>query len=117
MKLALLLLLPGSAAFCGPIMFTFQGTATGIMGTTRFTAASYTVTSFADTTAVNLVPGDTYEVTTISSTISIAGLPIATFTDPMYWSDPQGAGDIIFGDQSIGSGFFPGILGITVIGQ
>jgi hypothetical protein len=77
------------------------------------------VTSLADTSSVSLV-GSTYEVTAISSWISIAGiagLPLTTFTDPTYWADPQGSGDIIFGDLTINPQFFPGILGITVIGQ
>jgi len=114
-RFGLLVVLLARAAFCTPIVFTFTGTATGTLGTTPFTASAYTVTSIADTSAVSFA-GGYYEVTAINSSISIAGLPLITFTDPMYWADPQGAGDIIFGDAT-NPELFPGILGITVIGQ
>jgi MYXO-CTERM domain-containing protein len=111
------LLALSAGAACGtPITFTFVGTATGTLGTTPFTAASYTVTSSADTSDV-LFTADNYWVTAISSSIDIAGLPSLTFTDPMFWADPQGAGDIVFGDLSTDPSLFPGILGITVLFQ
>jgi hypothetical protein len=111
-----LLALSARAALGTPITFTFMGTATGTLGTTPFTAASYTVTSFADTSDV-IFANDTYSVTAISSSIDIAGLPLISFTDPMFWADPQGAGDIVFGDLSTDPSLFPGILGITVLSQ
>jgi len=105
-----------TVALSVPITFTITGTATGTLGSTSFNNASFTVMSLADTSLVSLV-GSIYTVTATSSSISIAGQPVATFTDPTYWSDPQGAGDIIFGDLIRNPGLFPGILGITVLFQ
>lgn len=110
MKFALLLLLPAGVAMATPIVFTFSGTATGTFGVTAFTSVPYTVTSFADTSAVTFAAG-TYEVQPVLSTISILGFSVATFLGPTSWSDPQGSGDIIFGAGGAS------VLGITVIGQ
>ena len=80
------------------IMLTYSGNATGILGATAFTNAAFTVTSFADTASVTIMGGPTYEIAATSSTIAIAGLGTAGFSDSTFWSDPQGSGDIIFND-------------------
>jgi hypothetical protein len=103
----------GTAALAGPITFTLTTTATGTFAGTPFTSAAVTVTSAADTSQVFVASGTSpdlnYEVIASSSTISIAGFATATFTDPTFWYDPNGAGDIEFGDASIGNT----ILGFT----
>lgn len=108
--------LAASAAIAGPITYTMNATATGSFAGTAFRDAAITVTSVADTSNVFVASGTppdlNYEVIAFSSTISIAGFETATFTDPTYWYDPNGAGDIIFGDVTGGSAF-DGILGFT----
>ena len=91
-------------------------TATGTLGTTAFTGAAITVTSVADTSGAFVASGTTpdlnWENIASSSTITIAGIGTETFTDQTFWVDPNGAGDIIFGDVD-GGAFFGGILGLT----
>jgi len=105
-----------SAALAGPITFTLTGNVTGTLGGTAFTNAAMTVTSVADTSNVFFIaPNNLYEVLAASSSISIAGLGTATFTDQTFWEDPNGSGDIIFGVPG-GAGFFNGILGFGFLG-
>jgi hypothetical protein len=104
--LGLLAGIASNIAFCTPITFSFAGTATGTLGGTAFNDASFTVTSLADTAVVSLV-GSTYQVQAITSSINISGFPSATFIGATFWRDPQGSGDIIFGNIS------SGLLGIT----
>jgi hypothetical protein len=100
-----------------PIYYTMTSTVTGTLGATPFTAAAITVTSVADTSGAFVAstngPDDNWENIAFSSTIAIAGLGTYTFTDQTYWIDPNGAGDIIFGDVDAPGGFFSGILGLT----
>ncbi len=111
--MALIAMFAASAAVAGPITYTMNATATGTFAGTVFTNAAITVTSVADTVNVFIASGTppevNYEVIASSSSISVAGFRTATFTDPMYWYDPNGAGDIIFGDATRGDG----ILGFT----
>jgi len=108
-----------TVVFGEPITFTFAGTATGTLGATSFSDAPFIVTSLADTSAVIFLAGggpgaaDNYQLTAISSSISIEGQPVAVFSDPTEWFVPQGSGDIIFQDATL-PGFF-GILGITAL--
>ena len=108
--------LAASAALAGPITYTMNATATGTFAGTAFTDAAITVTSIADTSNVFVASGTppdvNYEVIAFNSSISIAGFATATFTDQTYWYDPNGAGDIIFGDVKTGVGL-DGILGFT----
>jgi hypothetical protein len=117
LKLALALTLAGTVASAVPIYYTMTSTATGTLGSTAFTNAAITVASVADTTgafvASGTLPDLNWENIAFSSTISIAGLGTYTFTDETYWIDPNGAGDIIFGDVDAPGGFFSGILGFT----
>lgn len=107
-RLGLVAVAAANAAFCGPIIYSFSGLATGTLGDLAFNNAAFTVTSAADTSQVVLL-GSTYQVQVLSSTIDIAGFAPALFLGPTFWEDPQGAGDIIFADGPIG------ILGITVL--
>jgi hypothetical protein len=108
--------LAASAALAGPITYIMNATATGTFAGTAFTNAAITVTSIADTGNVFVSSGTppdvNYEVIASSSSISIAGFATATFTDQTYWYDPNGAGDIIFGDITGGLGL-DGILVFT----
>jgi hypothetical protein len=109
--------LTGTAVSAGPIVYTMTATATGTLGTTAFTGAAITVTSVADTSGAFVASGTTpdlnWQNNAFSSTIAIAGIGTETFTDQTFWVDPNGAGDIIFGDVDDGGGFFGGILGLT----
>jgi len=111
-RLGLLAVTAANAAFCGPITFSFTGTASGTLGDLAFNNAAFTVTSVGDTSQVVLL-GTTYQVQVVSSTIDIAGLDPALFLGPTFWEDPQGAGDIIFADGPVPMG--TGLLGITVL--
>jgi hypothetical protein len=116
-QLALTAALGATAAIGGPITFNMTTTATGTLNGTGFTDALLTVTSFADTSLVTVSgssPGQDYELIAGSSTVSIAGFgaPV-TFTDLMFWEDPNSSGDIIFGDTTRGSGIGNAILGFT----
>ncbi len=102
----------GSGTGNVPITYTFTGIASGTLGNNSFNNAQFTVTSFADASQVTY-QGSTYQVQAGGSFISIAGQPLATFTDPTNWSDEQGPEDIVFGDSTTGAG----LLGITVFGQ
>jgi hypothetical protein len=112
---AFLLTLAGSAAFANPITYTMTATATGTLGGTPFTGAAIVVTSFADTSNAFVAsftgPNANYENIAFSSTISITGFATATFTHQTFWLDPNGAGDIIFGDVDAAGG--GEILGFT----
>jgi hypothetical protein len=104
--------LASSAVFANPVIYTMTSTASGTLAGTAFSNAAITVTSIADTSQVFSFPSGIYtdyEVIADSSTIDIAGFAPATFSDQTFWEDPNGAGDIIFGDFAIGNG----ILGLT----
>lgn len=109
--------LTGTAVSAGPIYYTMTATATGTLGTTAFTDEAITVTSVADTSgafvASGTAPDLNWENIASSSTITIAGIGTETFTDETFWVDPNGAGDIIFGDVDDSIGFFGGNLGLT----
>ncbi len=92
-----------------PVTYTLTATATGSLAGVAFADAPITVTSAADTSNVVLT-GSVYDVIADSSTITIGALPTLTFTDPMFWEDPNGAGDIIF--QGLKQTIFR-ILGFT----
>jgi hypothetical protein len=117
LPLAFVFTLAGSAGSANPIFYTMTTTGTGTFGATAFTNAAITVTSVADTDDVFVAsmngPDANFQVNAFSSTISIAGFATATFTDQTFWVDPNGAGDIIFGDVDATGGFFGGILGLT----
>jgi hypothetical protein len=90
--------------FGGPIALTFSGVATGILGTTSFTDQPFTVTSQGDTSSVLVTSGPIYNLPAIGAVIEVAGFSPATFTDATSWTDPQGAGDILFNDAALNTG-------------
>ncbi len=90
-----------AAAFGNPITLTFSGDATGTLGTTSFTDASFTVTSTGDTSSVFVTPGPIDNLPAIGATIDITGFSPAIFTDATSWADPEGSGDIIFNDATL----------------
>jgi hypothetical protein len=109
----------------GPITYTFTTTGTGTFAGTAFTGAAITVTSIADTTGVVSYPAGpnlVFENFPTSTILNIAGFAPATFTDPTFWEDPNGSGDIIFGIVTGATGLpscpdCQGLLGITVLFQ
>lgn len=109
--------LAASASYGVPIFYTMTATATGTLGSTPFTGAAITVTSVADTTGAfvesGVFPNQNWENIAFSSTITIAGIGTETFTHQTFWADPNGAGDIVFGDIDSSVGFDFGILGLT----
>jgi hypothetical protein len=114
----------GSAARADQITFTMTGDVNGTLGGTPFSDALLTVTSVADTNNVSIAGGTNpdylYELIAGSSTVSIAGVTTpgspATFSGTTFWEDPNGSGDIIFGDESGGSGFACVPAGCPVLG-
>jgi hypothetical protein len=103
LQLAVGTIAAGGFAIASPVTYTMMATATGTLAGVAFTDAAITVTSFADTSQVVVTfppfsTGDVYDVIASSSYISIAGFSTATFTDAMFWEDPQGLGDIVLGD-------------------
>jgi hypothetical protein len=116
-RLALAAALGSIAAIAGPITFNMTTTATGTLNGTGFVNALLTVTSLADTSLVTVSgasPIQDYELIAGFSTVNITGFasPV-TFTDLMFWEDPNSSGDIIFGDTTRGSGIGNAILGFT----
>lgn len=97
-----------AGASASPIVYVLTGTATGTLGATPFSSAAFTVTSTADASQVFVASGSppfqTFEVPASTSTIDIDGVGALTFTDATYWADPNGAGDIIFGDYALNKG-------------
>lgn len=116
--------LMGNVARAGQITFTMTASVTGTLGSTPFTDALLTITSVADTSNVFVAGGSSpnfiYELNATSSTVSIAGVTTpgspATFTGTTFWEDPNGSGDIIFGDASGGSGFGCVAAGCPILG-
>jgi hypothetical protein len=111
-RLGALVVVAANVAFCSPIIFTFTGVATGTLGVTAFTNASFTVSSLTDTSQVTLL-GTTYQVQVSSSSVSIAGFATGTFTGPTYWGSPQNSSDMIFANSPIS--IATGLLGITKV--
>ncbi len=102
-KIALRLLaiaaIAGMPAWDNPITYILSTTGTGSIGSTNFSNTPITITSVADTSNVFVTSPGIYTVIPESSTLNIAGLPSIAFTDPMFWDDPTGSGDIGFGDD------------------
>jgi hypothetical protein len=113
LRSAFAVLIVTSPVIAIPITYTMTATASGTLAGAAFTNAAITITSLADTSQVFVAgatsPNLNYEIIAANSSISIAGLSAATFTDQTFWEDPNGAGDIIFGDVLTGKG----ILGFT----
>lgn len=64
-----------------PITYLFTGIGSGTLGATPFTDAVFTITALADTDNIDFITfgADTPVVQSSSTTISITGLPTATF--------------------------------------
>jgi hypothetical protein len=95
-----LLLMGAGILQAGPITYTFNTTGTGTLAGTPFANAPITVTSVADTSEVVVSgssPDFVYDIYPAITTIDVGGFAPATFTDPTFWEDPNGSGDIIFG--------------------
>jgi hypothetical protein len=90
-------------------VYALTGTATGTFAGSPFTNASFTVTSFGDTSQVFQPATSEFEDIATSSSINIAGFATATFTDSIFWEDVNGAGILIIGDVTLAHG----ILGFT----
>jgi hypothetical protein len=79
---AVMCIVLAGVAQAAPITYTFQATGSGTIGSTPFSGASFTITVTADTTGITVIsPGLMYNPG-ITSTIVIAGVGSATFTDP-----------------------------------
>jgi hypothetical protein len=85
-RLALLTVLFSLALSAEPITYILSGTATGSLGTTDFTGAQFVWTGLGDTTTPpDVYPGIETQFSLAGSSISIAGLPVATFpNDPIH---------------------------------
>jgi len=81
----------------GQITFTLTATATGTIGVANFTNATVTIVAIGDTTSRYLFYPDTWAINPTDSTVSIAGIGTATFTDPGYIFDDQFSGLAGFG--------------------
>lgn len=124
LQLVIAATLVGSAARADEITFTMTATVNGTLGAAPFTGALVTVTSVADSDNVFVAGGTDpdyfYELNATSSTVSIAGVTMpgspATFTGTTFWEDPNGSGDIMFGDVSGGFGFGCFAAGCPIMG-
>src|SRR5581483_1594766 len=101
-KLGAGLILIATTAFCGPITYTFTGTANGTLGLDQIVDAAFTVTVLADTASIVSFGSGVRNVGTIT-TIDISGFPLATFTDVMDVADNQSSEEIVFGDDTTDS--------------
>ncbi len=83
---AMALVVQVQSASAGPITYTQIATGSGSLGGTSFTNAVVTITAIADTAGIILSdPSDKfYEVTNESTTVDVAGIGSATFTDTIY---------------------------------
>jgi hypothetical protein len=83
-------------AHATPISFTFEGTATGLVGNTAFTSASFTLTAHADT--VNILTSATgdgatagdFSLDTDSAQITIEGIGTLSFSEGTRVFDARG---------------------------
>ena len=104
---AVVFLACGSAATAkaDPITFTITAVGSGSLGANAFTNASFTIAAVADTSAVRPgpVPG-VFEIPNSLVTVSVAGLPTATFTIPINVVDNQGLSRAGFGAPTLGTG-------------
>jgi len=85
------------------IVYTITGTMTGTLGSSPFANATFTWTVNADTTGVSQPSHpQQYRNTGTSSSISISGLPGATFSTPIGVQADQraGHGDFLVGDAA-----------------
>jgi heme A synthase len=83
---AMALVVQVQSALGGLITYTQIATGSGSLGGTSFTNAVVTITAIADTADIILSdPSDRfYKVTNESTTVDVAGLGSATFTDAIY---------------------------------
>lgn len=77
-------------AQANPIIYTLSGTANGSLGANSFSAASFIITSTADTSEIANNPlFGTFFVPNITATVFVSGLGSATFTIPTISLDNQ----------------------------
>jgi len=68
-----------SNLLAGPIQYSLTATGSGKLGSTSFFSRLFTFTSLADTDEVLLFSPGIYYVPNTSATVTVAGLPTATF--------------------------------------
>jgi hypothetical protein len=71
------------AAVAAPITYTMRGVATGSLGTTEFSDATFAVTAVADTATVNSLAPGVPCIDPGEATISIGGLGTESITTPI----------------------------------
>lgn len=86
--IAAILLSSCTVAYCVPITYSVQTTATGNLGVSTFTNSLVTVTFFGDTT--NVAFGTLYSNNVGTAAVTVAGIGTATFAVSMLgaYSDP-----------------------------
>ena len=84
--IAFALILSMRSVEAGPITYTETATGSGSLGGASFTNALVTITAIADTADIILSdPSDMfYKVTNMSTTVDVAGIGSAMFTDAIY---------------------------------
>ena len=95
LPLALLLLLGAQSASADPVTYTFEGYASGSIGSTSFTHSLFTITLTADTASITQFsmscspsPCTVYDVPAATATISVDGLT-TNITSPIGVFDNQ----------------------------
>lgn len=93
--LALLILLGSQSASADPITYTFQGTASGTLGSTSFTNSPFTITVTANTNSISEFtmtctpsPCTVLDVPAMTATITVDGLT-TSITSPIGVFDNQ----------------------------
>ena len=89
LALALLVIAGAEQASAGSITYTFTGTGTGDLGSASFTNAAFTISEVANTSSIVNCGGGIFSVEDLSSTIAVAGLPVATVISGVRVFDNQ----------------------------
>ncbi|WP_165248300.1 PEP-CTERM sorting domain-containing protein [Paludisphaera soli] len=78
--------LGGPTACAEPVLYTFSGVGSGELGGASFTDSAYTFSVLADTDDIDEISfgADSSVILDMTATIEIAGLGLATITDPVF---------------------------------
>ena len=79
-------------AMAAPILFTFEGTGSGNLGSQPFEGVHFTITVLADTSGNALIYSNVLGTAPSPATFAIAGVGSGDFTNPLRVFDNPGPG-------------------------